>query len=122
MVTLEKLKSDIAKEKTRISQRRSLIASQADKKRLAKELDLLKNPSAMRNRELAKRTLRGLKIIGRKTFKVVSKQARLIRDQQLRDEAALRKQGTKARRSIKKKGKKTLKAAKSFDPFGNLDF
>lgn len=119
MTTLEKLRKDIAKEKAKIGKQRALVVSEAEKKRLAKELALLKNPSAMRNRELARRTLRGLKIIGRKTFKVASKQAKLIRDQQLRDEAILRKQGTKARRAIKKRGKKVRKATKTSSLFGD---
>ena len=122
MVTLEKLRRDIAKEKEKIRKRKAFIASEEEKKKLAKELDLLKNPSAMKNRELAQRTLRGLKIIGKKTFKVASKQAKLIRDQQLRDEAKFKSQRGKATKKIKKRRSKTQKAISNLDLFEPLDF
>ncbi len=118
MVTIKQLKVQIARERTRRKAIKTRLDIEVEKANLQLELKKLqRKPSTLRNIKLAKRTGRGLKFIGKKTFKVVKKQAILIREQQLRDQALARRE-TKNLKKRKKKIAKSIQQPKDF--FGGL--
>ncbi len=92
MVTLSQLKA----QKKRILARKDLALKKQEiefeKIGLQKEIKKLqRSPATNRNIKLAKRTGRGFKILSKKIGSAAIRQGKRIRDQQLRDEAALRK-------------------------------
>ncbi len=112
MVTITQLRTQIARERTRKKKIKTQLDLEIEKSNLQLELKKLqRKPSTLRNIKFAKRTGRGLKILGKKTFKVIKKQAILIKDQQLRDQALARKQSLPKTKLVKRieitgKGKK----------------
>lgn len=129
MVTIKQLKEQIARERARKNALKTRIDLEVEKANLQLELKKLqRKPGTLRNIALAKRTGRGLKIIGKKTFKAVKKQALLIKDQQLRDQALARRDIRRAGKKIGKKSRKRFKkiikesSPDFFSGLGGLDF
>ncbi len=150
MVTIEQLQA----QKKRILMKRDVAIKkqklQFDKLQLEQEIKTLqRKPSTSRNILLAKRTGRGFRVLASKIGGAAIRQAKRIKEQQLREAAALRKLGKKSAkqgqviitRTITGKGKKRkIKTTKSFkklktgqnlskikerarvDVFANLDF
>lgn len=115
MVTLSQLRA----EKRKILTERDVAAKKQqiefEKIGLQKEIKKLRrSPGATRNIRFAKRTGRGLKILGSKIGAAAIRQAKRIKQQQLRDDAMLRKAQKKTSktgqviitRTITGKGKK----------------
>ncbi len=93
MVTLKQLQKQIAKEKAKIASKRRQDELALEKVGLERELKFLKrSTSTKRNIAVARRTGRGLKILGGKVGRAVIRQGSLIKEQQLRDEAKIEKQ------------------------------
>ena len=118
MVTLKELKAQKAR---LIAQRNRAINKQRvefEKVGLEKEIKVLqRKPSTSRNIKLAQRTGRGLKILSRKFGSAALRQAKRIKEQQLRDDAIARARAKKGKTTtlrttefvpVKRKGKKTL--------------
>lgn len=150
MVTLAQLKA----QKKRILDARDKAKKkqelQFEKIGLEKEIKKLKrSPGSLRNIEFAKRTGRGLKLLGKRFGSAAIRQAKRIKEQQLRDDAKFRKVGKKSAkqgqviitRTITGKGKKKkvtetrrfkklktgqnlskIKERENVDVFANLDF
>jgi len=119
MTSIEQLQKSIAAEKARIKKAQDKDALQIEKSKLKKQLFELRkpkpSPTKLKAMGILKRTGRGLKVIGGKATPIIKKQARLIREQQLRDDAIQRK-------LAKRKKPKMKKMKTSSNPFGNLDF
>lgn len=99
MATLKQLQA----QKQKLLDKRAMALEKqkalSQKIELEREIKLLKrSPSTSRNIRLAKRTGRGLKILGKKLGSATVRQAKRIKDQQLRDEAAFRKRSMKAKK------------------------
>ncbi len=93
MVSIKRLKQQIERERAKKKAIKTKIDLEVEKAGLQLELKKLqRKPSTSRNIKALQRTGRGLKVIGKKTFAVVKKQAILIKEQQLRDQALARKQ------------------------------
>ncbi len=108
---LKRLRKAIAKEQEKVRET-SFISKQAgEKKRLERELFVLRNPKKI---ETASRIKRGFKILATKSFKGLKKQAKLIRDQQLREDALSRKR-------LKPIKKKKRRERDGFNIFAPLD-
>ena len=150
MVTIEQLQAQrerLLKKRSKAQEKGNILSQKIE---LEKEIKILeRSPSTSRNIILAKRTVRGLKILGKKLGGVGIRQFKRIKEQQLRDEAALRKAGKKTSekgqviitKTITGKGKKKkvttskrfqklktgqklskIKEKKGVDIFANLDF
>ncbi len=150
MVTLDQLKEQkrrILAQRDKATERQRI---QFEKIGLEKEIKKLKrSPGSVRNIELARRTGRGLKILGKRVGSAAIRQAKRIKEQQLRDDAKFKKTGKKISkqgqviitRTITGKGKKKkvtetrsfkklktgqklskIKEKKGVDIFANLDF
>lgn len=119
--TIAQLRREIASQRKRIGKEQSVSQALAERNRLSRELFELKNrrllKAGSKARRLSKRFGRGLLKVGRIVGPKLQKQARLIREQQLRDDAITRRldKGTipkpkrrpkKRKKSRKKKGKK----------------
>ncbi len=150
MVTLKQLQA----QKKRILDKRSIAIKKQkiefEKIGLQQEIKKLqRSQSTTKNIELARRTGRGLKILGKKLGSATIRQAKRIKEQQLRDNAAFRKVGKTTSpkgqiiitRTITGKGKKRkvtetkkfkklktgqklskIKEGRGVDIFANLDF
>lgn len=99
---LKRLRQEIADERKKIDASQKAIAERTELKRLKSKLKVLKSPGRQKFRAGLARTSRGLKFIGKKVSKSVITQAKLIKAQQLRDEAASRKlaKGAKPRQKL----------------------
>lgn len=119
--TLAQLRREIAEQRKRIFKETSLSQKIAEKQKLSRELFQLKNQKLIgagaKFKRLSKRFGKGLLKAGQTAAPILKKQARLIRDQQLRDDAIARKTSQGLRK--KKKGKSTKS---ELGIFGNLDF
>jgi hypothetical protein len=102
MTDLARLKKQIAREKAKLREKSRIESVIAERKRLQRELALLKSPGKRKIYSIAKRTGRGLSILGKK----VGKQAVKIREAQIEEARRVR-------------GKK--KKGFTYDPM-NLDF
>jgi len=118
--SVAQLKKEIAEQKTKIGKQDLYSKRTSETIKLQKQLFELKNRRLIQAGQKAKRLSgrfgRKVLSVGRKVAPVVSKQARLIRDQQLRDAAISR------RLSKTKTTKRTKKRNSSNDVFSNLDF
>ena len=113
MVTIEELKSQIAKEQKRIDDAKKKQKLEFEKSTLSKQLKVLKrSPGTTKNIEIAKRTGRGLARITKFAGTALVKQAKLIKEQQLREDAAFAKSQRKLKKKIKKGRKKLAKGSK----------
>ncbi len=116
MVTLKQLQKQIARERVKIAEKRRQDELALEKVGLQKELkSLQRSTSSKRNIALAKRTGRGLKILGGKVGRAAIRQGKLIRDQQLRDEAKIEKR-EKEIAAMKKRASKRKVKIKSGSP------
>ncbi len=95
MVSIKELEKSIAIEKAKVRKAEEEQAARTKKADLQKELFALKNRGAIATAgkagRLLRRGARGLKRALQKAAPVIRKQARLIRDQQLRDEAIVKR-------------------------------
>ncbi len=113
MVTIRQLKAQISREKAKKKTAQLRVSLEDEKIQLQQELKILqRKPSTVKNIKLLKRTGKGLKLIGKKSFDAVKKQAILIKEQQLRDQALARRDA-KIEKKIKGKRKKVKKNIKS---------
>lgn len=107
MVSLDQLKREIAKQRAKITSAEDKENLRLEKIKLEKELKVLKrSPETKRNIELVSRTARGFKRLAGGAGKALIKQAKLIKEQQLREEGRLGK------KPKKKKGKKKVQSSK----------
>ncbi len=121
--SIEELKREITSHKKQISGEDVSVKKDTERIKLNKELFELRHRKLIKAGEKAKRLSKrfgkGILKVGQKSFEkaapLIKKQARLIRDQQLRDDAIERK-------LAKRKKPKTIKKSKEFGVFDNLDF
>lgn len=123
MVTIEELEKEIKIERARVDKLKEKEALEIKKGELRRELFKLKNRKAIGAvGKVGKFLKRTAKIVG----PAIRKQAKLIRDQELRDEAIVRR--IKEKRKVKKITKKRRKKSKvpgtssGSNIFSDLDF
>lgn len=113
--SIAQLKREIAEQQKKISTQELSSTKTSEKIKLQRQLFELKNQRLIQAGKKAKRLSgrfgRGLLAIGKKAVPIVKKQARLIRDQQLRDDAI-------ARRLEKGKTKKVTRTVTTLVPIG----
>ncbi len=113
MVTIDSLKKQIKREQTRLDDIKKRNELEFEKATMAKQLKMLKrSPGTTRSIQLARRTGIGLKKLATIGGKALLKQAKLIKDQQLREDRAFAKRGKKIRKTVKKTGKKLRKSSR----------
>ena len=114
--TLEQLRKDIAAQKRRIGKEQTISKSISERQKLSRELFELKHKKLIgagaKAKRLSKRFGRGLLEVGKRAAPVVKKQIKLIRAQQLRDEAIERS----------RKKPKIKKSSNNLGIFESLDF
>jgi len=152
--TIAQLNKEIAEQRERISKEETISKRISEKNKLSRQLFELKNRKLIgagaKAKRLSKRFGKSLLKVGQKAAPIIKKQARLIRDQQLRDDAIAKARLKRSKKiplttktiekfvPIKRKGKKTLfkkgmhkdkipkkskpKQQQNLDVFGNLDF
>ncbi len=124
---IEKLKEQIASQEKKISK------EQLSSKRTSEIIELQSKLFKLKRRKffvagdkakrLSKKFGKGILAAGKKIAPVIQKQAKLIRDQQLRDDAIARARSKKVKKKVVKKKKKSIpRSDNSFGVFGNLDF
>ena len=86
---LEKLRRELARSKQRTKIERTKLDIELEKRKIKKELFILKNPTVSR-------VGRGLKILGKKAGGVISRQAVLIKERQERETKIGKKRRTKS--------------------------
>ncbi len=121
--TIKQLQKEIAEQRKRIAKEDDLSKVISEKQKLSSELFKLKQRKLIgagaKAKRLSKRFGKGLLSVGKKIAPVVKKQARLIRDQQLRDDKIA---GARSKRKSKKSKKMKSSSPKNDGVFGNLDF
>lgn len=119
MVTIKQLQKSIAIEKAKIKKAQEIKAKEIERSRLKSELFKLRYRKSLAQSNKGKRLLRkagkGIISTTKKVAPIIKKQARLIKDQQLRDDAIAKKLSKKKRKSVRKN-------TTTFDPIGNLGF
>jgi len=117
--TIAQLKREIASQRRRIAKEQLLSEQIGERQKLSKELFELRNRQLIqaggKAKRLSARFGRGILRVGKKVAPVLQKQARLIREQQLRDDAIARRlsKGTKPKTSKRKKTSKKTRRRKS---------
>ncbi len=95
MVTIKELQRNIDRERKKLKKAQAISAKDIERIKLRKELFQLKHRRGIASAGKGKRLLikagKGLVKVGKKAAPILQKQARLIRDQQLRDDAIARK-------------------------------
>lgn len=117
MVSIKELEKSIATEKAKIRKAEEERSQRTKKSELEKELFALKNRGAIATAgkagRLFRRGARGLRRALQKAAPVIRKQARLIRDQQQRDDAIARRlrerRPTPIRREIRRKVRRRIR-------------
>ena len=113
MVTLEELKKSIREERTKVKKAQIGEALEIKRSRLKKELFDLKHRKALAVRgksfRLLKKAGKGLFKAGKLATPVIKKQIKLIREQQLRDEAIEKRLSERIKVKTKKPKKKFKK-------------
>ncbi len=116
--TLKQLQRGIAQEKKKLAKAQAIEAKIIERSKLKQELFQLKHRKAIAGAGKGARLLRkagkGILSVGKKAAPILKKQARLIRQQQLRDDAIARKLAKT------KKPKKTK--SQGFNIMSDLDF
>lgn len=108
MVTLTQLKRQIQAERDKVDRAREKQRIEAEKISLKKQLKILqRSPGTQRNIALAKRTATGFKRLAGIGGRALIKQARLIKEQQLREDALFKREGKSLAKRAKKKLRKT---------------
>jgi len=125
--TISQLRKEITVQRKRIAKEQTLAEKLSEKQKLNKELFMLKNRNLLGAGAKAKRLSAkfGKRIlnVGKKAVPLVQKQARLIRDQQLRDDALTRARTKRIPKSSKKNKKKSnINKQNDLGMFSNLDF
>jgi len=116
--SITQLRREIALQRKRIAKQQSISSAISEREKLSRELFELKNRGLIQAGSKAKRLSarfgRGLLRVGKKVAPVLQKQARLIRDQQLRDDAITRRLSKKTipKTKRRKKSKKTRKKSR----------
>ena len=104
--TIKQLQREIASQRKQIAKEQKVSAVIAEKQKLSKELFQLKQRKLVgvgsKAKRLSKRFGKALLKVGKKAAPIIQKQAKLIRDQQLRDDAIAR---ARAKRQPKRKKK-----------------
>lgn len=112
--SIAQLRREIAVQRKRIGKQRVLSEKIAEKQKLSQELFQLKNRQLIeaggKARRLSKRLGRGLLKVGRIVGPKLQKQARLIREQQLRDDAIARRLSKEKVPKLKKRKKSRRKS------------
>ena len=120
--TIAELKSEIAEQQKKISKQKLSSSKTSETIKLQRQLFELKNKrlieAGKKAKRLSERFGRELLAAGKKAVPIVKKQAKLIREQQLRDDAITKR--LKKRKPSKKS--KPRKRTLSSDVFSNLDF
>jgi len=123
--TIAQIKREIASQRKRISKETSLSKKIDEKQKLSAELFKLKNRKLIgagsKAKRLSKRFGKALLKVGQKAAPIVKKQARLIRDQQLRDDAIARHR-LKVKTKQPKKSKRKTSKGQDLGIFSSLDF
>jgi len=121
--TITQLKREIAGHKMKIAKETTFSKSLTKKQQLNRELLALKHRKlievGIKAKRLSKRFGKAILKTGKKVAPIVQKQVKLIRDQQLRDDAI---ENARAKRYKKKKQKKSTKRKNDLGIFSNLDF
>ena len=126
--TIEQLRKEIAEEEKRIAGEKLVSQKEEERINLQRQLNQLQNrkliSAGSKAKKLSKRFGTGLLEAGKKAAPILKKQARLIREQQLRDDAiarklAKRKPKTKQRKR-KKESLKSTENSSGFSELGNL--
>ncbi len=120
--SIKQLRKEIAQQRRRIEKQQLTSKIISERQKLSRELFLLRNrkliEAGKKARRLSGRLGRGILRTGKRIAPVIKKQAKLIRQQQLRDDAIARKlakskiQPTKIRRRVKVK-KRPIKKKRS---------
>lgn len=113
--TIAQLRREIASQRKRLTKEQSLAERITERNRLSRELFELRNRSLIeagsKAKRLSKRFGRRLLKVGKVVGPALQKQARLIREQQLRDDAIARRVG-RAEPPKVKRSKKTKKKSR----------
>lgn len=113
MVTIDELKRKIKEKEDKIATAERKRKLELEKSNLSRQLKLLqRSPATSKNIELARRTARGFKRLAGIGGRALVKQVKLIKDQQLREDAVLARRQKKITKTVKKAGKKLRKASK----------
>ncbi len=120
--SIAQLEREIALQRKRLGKEQALVLKIEQRNKLSRELFELKNQKLLeagsKARRLSKRFGKGILRVGKIVVPIVKKQGRLIREQQLRDDAAARRVGrreppkTKKRKTAKPKKRKKTKSRK----------
>lgn len=121
--SISQLRREIAEQRKRIAKETQFSNVISEKEKLSTELFKLKHRKLIgagaKVRRLSARFGKALLKVGQKVAPVIKKQAQLIRDQQLRDDAIARKRLKLKTKTIKKS---KPKKQQDLGVFGNLDF
>ena len=127
--SIAQLKKEIAEEERRIIKEGKIAKSIAEQQELSRKLFALKNKKLIgagaKAKRISKRFGKSLLRVGQKAGPVIQKQARLIREQQLRDDKIAHARSKKQKKIIKtsnKSRKSSPKETQDNNIFGNLDF
>jgi len=119
MVSIKELQKSIAIEREKVRKAQEIEAGEIERSKLKKELFQLKHKKALATSGKGIRLLRkagkGIISAGKKAAPVILKQGKLIRQQQLRDDAI-------ARKLAKKKKSKPKKKSQGFNPLEDFGF
>ncbi len=111
--SIAQLQREIASQRKRLAKRQTISKALDEKQRLSRELFELKNrgliEAGSKVRRLSKRFGRGILRVGKKVAPVLQKQARLIREQQLRDDAIARRLSKRETPKVKRRKKSSKK-------------
>ncbi len=124
--SIAQIRKEIAEQKKRIAKEEDINKAIAEKQKLSSELFRLKQRKLIgagaKAKRISKKFGKALLSVGKKSAPIIKKQARLIRDQQLRDDAIARARSKKQKKIIKKIRKSSPKKKSDLGVFGNLDF
>lgn len=124
--SIAQLNKEIAMQRKQIAKEQDISKRIAEQQKLSQELFKLKQrkliSAGAKAKRLTSRLGRGLLKVGKKIDPVIKKQARLIREQQLRDDAIARARAKQTTRTKKKSRKKVLRRSEDEGIFGTFDF
>lgn len=103
MASLKQLEKQVARQRKLLANKQVKQLEKRKIKSLKRELVILKSPRKQKLSEIGSRIKRGGKILAKKTGSVIIKQARLIKEEQIRQN----KLATKTSKRVRKKVKKT---------------
>lgn len=122
--SIEQLKREIAEQQNKLSEQKITSDKINEQRKLERQLFELKNQKFIQAGKKAKRLSgrfgKGLLSVGKKAVPIVKKQVKLIREQQLRDDAIERKLSKKKKNTRRPKSKK--KKSSGLSIFEPLDF